>query len=423
MTQLLIQPSGGKSAQVHYEDTIRNLVAIKTCDDLLSEAIVNELTAIFPEGKCAFWGLVPGSNDSNRTKWEKIQPGDVVVFTGKKRVFATGIVKSKFQNAALAKRLWGIDDNSATWEYMYALSDIAETDIPYSKFNELLGDNPNNNHMGFRIVDDFKASDFVSFIGSHVPARQPAVNQIVKAIQGLEFNDIQVVVDEWDKLGREEFLRVHALSGAFKYLLTWGDSYYDAKAIAVQAIRTKHAELAHLRGNSFEGDATTIAAPLRAAGWEVIDKRDLDKRKEEDIHERQIQDRQNIGPVEKLQLVKSRRGQGQFRHNVLLREPRCRVTGISDPIHLRASHIKPWSKSNDQEKIDGNNGLMLAPHIDHLFDSGWISFSDEGALLGSPKCPSEIFAAFGVSHSQNVGVFSIEQKEYLAFHRENIFRA
>jgi putative restriction endonuclease len=174
MSQLLIQPSGGKNAQVHYEDTIRNLVSIDSCADVLSEAITNELNAIFPEGKCAFWGLVPGSNDSNRTKWEKIQPGDVVVFTGKKRVFATGIVKSKFQNAALATRLWGIDDNSATWEYMYALSDIAETDIPYSKFNELLGDSPNNNHMGFRIVDDLKASGFISYVRSHLPITPPS---------------------------------------------------------------------------------------------------------------------------------------------------------------------------------------------------------------------------------------------------------
>jgi hypothetical protein len=421
MTQLLIQPSGGTRAQVHYQDTIKNLVSIEACADVLPEPILHELTAIFPEGECAFWGLVPGSNDSNRTKWEKIQPGDVVVFTGKKRIFATGIVKSKFHNPALAMRLWGVDDNSATWEYMYTLGDISETDIPYSKFNELLGDNPNNNHMGFRIVDDLKASGFISFVGSFIPMAQPSVEEIVAAIQNLEFDDIQQIVDEWESLGREEFLRVHALSGAFKYLLAWGDGIYDAKAIAVQAIRIKHLELAHLRSNAFEGDARTIAGPLRTAGWEVLDKRELDKRENDDNHEQEIQDRVNLGPVEKTQLTKARIGQGKFKHNVRLRESKCRVTGISDPVHLRASHIKPWAKSNDFEKLDGNNGLMLAPHIDHLFDRGWISFSDGGDILYSKDCSLDVFRAFGLGLNINVGIFSPEQCNYLAYHRAHIF--
>ncbi len=423
MAQLLIQPSGGRNAQVHFRDTIENLVSIGECADLLNETIINELNAKFPEGECAFWGLVPGSNDANRTKWEKIQPGDVVAFTGKKRVFATGIVQTKFHNPALAARLWGVDDNSATWEYMYTLSDIAETDIPYSKFNELLGDSPNNNHMGFRIVDDFKASDFISFLGTYSPLQQPSIQQIVDAIQTLEFTDIQLVIDEWEHLGREEFLRVHALSGAFKYLLVWGDGTYDAKAVAVQAIRVKHPELSHLRGNAFEGDVTTIARPLRAAGWEVIDKRELDRRREEDVHEKELLDRVNLGPVEKTQLTKARIGQGKFKHNVLLRESKCRVTGISDPVHLRASHIKPWAKSSDQEKLDGNNGLMLAPHIDHLFDRGWITFKDNGDIMRSPHCAPEVLDAFGIGVNENVGGFSSEQCEYLEFHRSNIFKS
>lgn len=423
MPQLLIQPSGGVQAQIHFQDTVENLVLLSACSDALPETVLQELQNCFPDGRCAFWGLTPGFNDANRTKWEKIQPGDIVAFTGKKHVFATGIVKSKFRSAELATRLWGVDENLATWEYMYALSDIAKSDIPYSKFNQLLGDSPNNNHMGFRIVDDLKASAFLSFIGSHQPLPQPGVAQIVAAIQKLGFEDIQLVIDEWDKIGREEFLRIHSLSGAFKFLLMWGDNTYDAKAIAVQAIRLKHPEMAHLRGNAFDGDAKTIAQPLRRAGWDVLDKNDLNKIQEDDLHDRELRDRTNIGPVEKMQLRKSRNGQGKFRYNVLLRETKCRITGISDPIHLRASHIKPWAKSNDQEKLDGNNGLMLAPHIDHLFDKGWISFSNQGDVLCSPLCSAEVLAAFGLAPITNVGAFSPEQSVYLEYHRAKIFRA
>ncbi|MGL6476290.1 HNH endonuclease [Aeromonas hydrophila] len=45
-----------------------------------------------------------------------------------------------------------------------------------------------------------------------------------------------------------------------------------------------------------------------------------------------------------------------------------------------ASHIKPWSESNNTKHLDGNNGLLLPPHIDKLLDRGWITFSDSGDL-------------------------------------------
>ena len=54
-----------------------------------------------------------------------------------------------------------------------------------------------------------------------------------------------------------------------------------------------------------------------------------------------------VGPTFREQLVRARRGQGVFRANVLLREESCRVTGVSEPRHLKASHIKPWRDASD----------------------------------------------------------------------------
>jgi len=34
---------------------------------------------------------------------------------------------------------------------------------------------------------------------------------------------------------------------------------------------------------------------------------------------------------------------------VLLREEHCRVTGVAEPRHLKASHIKPWRDATDAE--------------------------------------------------------------------------
>lgn len=73
--------------------------------------------------------------------------------------------------------------------------------------------------------------------------------------------------------------------------------------------------------------------------------------------------------TEKLQLTKARIGQGNFRRDLEKIEPKCRVTGVTNKALLIASHIKPWSKcDNNAERLDGNNGLLLSPHIDKLFD-------------------------------------------------------
>jgi len=74
-----------------------------------------------------------------------------------------------------------------------------------------------------------------------------------------------------------------------------------------------------------------------------------------------IAQRLDIGPTEKMRLSKARLGQGVYRTNLEQIERSCRVTGISHREFLRASHIKPWAKSDDLEKLDGHNGLLLAP--------------------------------------------------------------
>ena len=62
---------------------------------------------------------------------------------------------------------------------------------------------------------------------------------------------------------------------------------------------------------------------------------------------------------------------------------------------------------------------MLAPHIDFLFDKGFISFEDDGTLIVSTQIESGVLVAWGVPNELNVGPFSSEQSEYLKFHREN----
>jgi hypothetical protein len=67
-------------------------------------------------------------------------------------------------------------------------------------------------------------------------------------------------------------------------------------------------------------------------------------------------------------IVLARRGQGLFKQRVMTLEHACRITGVDREEHLRASHCKPWRDATNEERLDGENGLLLTPSMDHLFD-------------------------------------------------------
>ena len=140
-------------------------------------------------------------------------------------------------------------------------------------------------------------------------------------------------------------------------------------------------------------------------------------------HEIEIQGKTDISETKKEQLIKARRGQGVFKTRVSLIERGCRVTGVEVAQHLRASHIKPWRVSTPYEKLDGNNGLLLSPHIDHLFDRGYISFAPNGSLLVAPQLTRDILEAWNINPKLTVAAFSTEQSVYLRYHNENVFKS
>ncbi len=131
-----------------------------------------------------------------------------------------------------------------------------------------------------------------------------------------------------------------------------------------------------------------------------------------------------IRETERSALVLARRGQGQFRDNVRSIERACRITKVERMEHLVASHVRPWRDSSNEQRLDGENGLLLTPTVDHLFDKGFISFEDSGQLLVSPVADPESMRRMGIDQERriNVGAFSEGQRRYLDFHRENVLR-
>lgn len=140
-------------------------------------------------------------------------------------------------------------------------------------------------------------------------------------------------------------------------------------------------------------------------------------------HELQkVQTDLRVPETERIAIVLARRGQGLFKERVNRIERACRITGVDRLEHLRASHCKPWRDATNAERLDGENGLLLTPNVDHLFDRGFIGFEDNGDVLVSPVAHAESLVRMGINPEslRNVGRFSEGQRAYLAFQRENV---
>jgi hypothetical protein len=119
-------------------------------------------------------------------------------------------------------------------------------------------------------------------------------------------------------------------------------------------------------------------------------------------------------------VVKVRVNQGEFRERLFHRYNKCSLCGVSESSFLIASHIKPWAVSDSTEKLDIDNGFLMCPNHDKLFDQGYISFSDCGTIMISPHM-KDVDRIFMNVHDDMKIEITEKNKKYLAYHRDNIF--
>ncbi len=151
--------------------------------------------------------------------------------------------------------------------------------------------------------------------------------------------------------------------------------------------------------------------------------------------ERSVLSDLSLDETTKKSIVAARRAQGFFRKNLESIENSCRLTGITNPSLLIASHIKPWRACKTaKERLDGMNGLLLTPDADRLFDRGYITFRDKGEVTVSPRVNRDDLRRLGFEQLSlerfgfkeapavwSVGNFQPQQQEYLAYHRSEVF--
>ncbi len=193
MPKVILQPASNTDARIHFKETISKRVPLSYINSFLSEIQRKDLEEIYPNGTCCIWGITPGGH--NQLNWNKIDRGDVTLFSGGGIIFASGTTTYKFHNRELAEKLWGYNPKRETWEYIYFLEEIRELNIPYANFNKIIGYKSNYIIQGFTIPDEGKSLRVIRDFDLESDIFQPIVtdeeynNIIVQQLEGIDETD------------------------------------------------------------------------------------------------------------------------------------------------------------------------------------------------------------------------------------------
>lgn len=140
--------------------------------------------------------------------------------------------------------------------------------------------------------------------------------------------------------------------------------------------------------------------------------------KKETVSEKREKKLRKPEKTERTGLVTSRVGQGFYRQQVIEKwKGKCPLTGIDILPILISSHIVPWAESNDEERLDVENGILLSPLIDSLFDKHLISFDDDGNLLISSKLSADSVANLNLENCSQIKI-DTGMLKYVRRHRQ-----
>jgi hypothetical protein len=193
VVNVLIAPSyGGQQAQGHWAATLDQEIDFLqgARSEPLSAAERDALTAMHPTGKARFWGAV--------AKWDeyfdRVEPFDVVLFTGQYRVLAIGEVGVSFRNTGFADSLW--EPNPDSWWNVYSLVSFQRTTVPYAIIQAALGYSPNYNFPRFHLIEGDRAATLLSALRfTAQPILQEDVEDAERALRSLGVTDLHRPVE------------------------------------------------------------------------------------------------------------------------------------------------------------------------------------------------------------------------------------
>lgn len=133
---------------------------------------------------------------------------------------------------------------------------------------------------------------------------------------------------------------------------------------------------------------------------------------------------------DKITETKIRIGQNFFRKALLASySSKCCITELPHEQLLRASHIKPWSQTdNNNEKTNPKNGLLLNALHDVAFDKGLITINNDFKVILSTSLRQSIDQGTYVFFKKYEGIAIslpdkfIPDKQFIDYHNDMIFK-
>ncbi|ABG57790.1 HNH endonuclease [Cytophaga hutchinsonii] len=121
--------------------------------------------------------------------------------------------------------------------------------------------------------------------------------------------------------------------------------------------------------------------------------------------------------------VNLRVGQGAYRKSIIHHwQYKCAVTGFDKLNLLNASHIHPWKDATDKERLDVNNGILLSPTYDALFDKHLISFENDGKIILSDTIHFSAYQKIGVTGKEKIKELNSNSILYIEKHRHLLLK-
>ena len=132
----------------------------------------------------------------------------------------------------------------------------------------------------------------------------------------------------------------------------------------------------------------------------------------------------NLSESKKKNIIEARQGQGEYRRKLIEDCQFCPFTLVNDERLLIASHIKPWVKSSDTEKVDFKNGFALTPTYDRLFDQGYITFGSDRTVTVSPWISPMNQKRLNIYDGMKLSKLQLDEdrEKYLVYHREFVYK-
>lgn len=164
---LYVLTASNPQAYQHYIDTIEEGFLLEDIREFLTDTEYEKLKVIYSDRKVRAWGATPGPQ--NIRNWEKLKEDDRVLIYRIKNFEYFSTVTYKLNNKKLAEKLWKINNEGQTWEYVYFLDNLTEISVPINIFNDILEYQSSFTPYGFYPISedkvDYLINKFISIDG------------------------------------------------------------------------------------------------------------------------------------------------------------------------------------------------------------------------------------------------------------------